>query len=293
MVVMNYAKDGNLRKYLPKIIEENWYYKLNKLKIIITGLNRIHQQNLIHCDFHDGNILNEKNLTYISDLGLCQPTSFFKKDNIYGVIPFMAPEVLRHKPYTLASDIYSFSIIMWEFTSGVTPFYDRAHDLQLCLSICKGERPEITENTPQCYINLMKKCWDEDPLKRPTALEGLNIIKKWIEPGENIEDISEDLKNSIMEFMEADNNSTVFKTINNNDKPISKSHSQAYHTSHLLNFTKNLNEILDQEEKERLLPQSECLDCIVTDLKSLGMYEKVYLFIIIIIIIDFINLLDI
>src|SRR3954451_7254316 len=293
MVVMCYANKGNLRKYLPKIIEKNWAHKLFRLYQIITGLHEIHQQNLIHCDFHDGNILNKENLTYISDLGLCQPTTFFKKDNIYGVIPFMAPEVLRGKPYTLASDIYSFSMIMWEFTSGVTPFYDRAHDLQLCLSICKGERPEITENIPQCYINLMKKCWDEDPLKRPTALEVLNIIIKWIKPGYNIEDISEDLKNSIMEFMEADNNSTVFKTINNNDKPISKSHSQAYHTSRLLDFTKNLNEILDQEEKERLLPQSECLDCIVTDLKSLGMYKNVYLLIIIIIIIDFINLLDI
>src|SRR3954453_10149548 len=272
MVVMYYAKDGNLRKYIPKIIGKNWVYRLNKLAKIIAGLHGIHQQNLIHCDFHDGNILNLYGFTYISDLGLCQSTSSFKKDDIYGVIPFMAPEVLRGKPYTLASDIYSFSMIMWEFTSGVTPFYDKAHDLQLCISICRGERPEITENTPQCYINLMKKCWDEDPLKRPTALEVLNIIEKWIKPGKNIEDISEDLKNSIMEFMEADNNSTVFKTINNDDKPISKSHPQAYHTSRLFDFTKNLNEILEQEEKERLLPQSECLDCIVTDLKSLGMY---------------------
>src|SRR4051794_17614446 len=120
----------------------------------------------------------------------------------------------------------------------------------------------------------MKKCWDEDPLKRPSALEILNIIEKWINPGYNIEDISEDLKNSIMDFMEADINTTVFKTIDS--KPISKPHSQAYHTSRLLDFTKNLNEILDQEENERLLlQQSECLDCIVTDLKLLGMCKKV------------------
>ena len=162
-------------------------------------------------------------------------------------------------------------MIMWEFTSGVSPFYDRAHDLQLCLSICRGERPKIIENTPQCYINLMKKCWDEDPLKRPSALEVLNIIEKWVDPGRNIEDINEDLKNNIMEFIEADNNknSTVSK-INNNEP-----HPQAYHTSRLLDFTKNLNEILEQEEKERLLSQSECLDCVITDLKSLGMCEKI------------------
>jgi serine/threonine protein kinase len=64
---------------------------------IISGLNMIHEQNLIHCDFHDGNILNYNvNGICISDLGLCQPVkSFLKQHDIYGVIPFMAPEVLR------------------------------------------------------------------------------------------------------------------------------------------------------------------------------------------------------
>src|SRR5437763_6633225 len=163
-------------------------------------------------------------------------------------------------------------MIMWEFTSKVSPFHNRKHDLQLCLSICRGEHPEIIKNTPQCYINLMKKCWDKDPLERLSALEVLNIVEKWVNPGDDIEKISEDLKSNIMEFVEADNNSTVSQTIDNN---IPNPHPQAYFTSRLLDFTKNLNEILDQEEKERLiLQQSECLDCIITDLKTLGMYEK-------------------
>ena len=129
---MDYAINGNLRGYLPKIIKFNWNIKLQMLYKIIAGLNEIHKQNLIHCDFHDGNILNHKNKTYVSDLGLCRSLkSSSKKDSIYGVMPFMAPEILRGKPYTSASDIYSFSMIMWEFTSGYPPFNDRAHDLQL------------------------------------------------------------------------------------------------------------------------------------------------------------------
>src|ERR1044071_5783028 len=121
----------------------------------------------------------------ISDLGLCKPVENFqsssssKKNDIYGVLPFVAPEVLRGKHYTSASDIYSFSMIMWEFTSGTPPFDDRAHDLQLSISICKGERPKIIENTPQCYIDLMKKCWNEDPLKRPNASEIKEIFNDW------------------------------------------------------------------------------------------------------------------
>ncbi|GBB92185.1 hypothetical protein RclHR1_01980010 [Rhizophagus clarus] len=246
MAIIDYASKGNLRRNLTKMIENNWNQRLLMLYQIISGLDEIHKQNLIHCDLHDGNILSHNNnKIFISDLGLCQPVkSFLKKYDIYGVIPFMAPEVLRGNSYTTASDIYSFSIIMWEFTSGVPPSNDKAHDLQLSLSICKGERLEIIENTPQCYVDLMKKCWNGDPLKRPSAKEVKNIIKNWIFRPYN-DEISEELKSNIMEFINAPivhNNLTI------------KPHPQAYYTSRLLDFTsKKLNEILE----------SECLECLV------------------------------
>jgi serine/threonine protein kinase len=273
MAVIDYANKGNLRKNLTRVIKYTWKQKLHMLYKIISGLNEIHGQNLIHCDVHDGNILNHKDeekeenkeykedkedKVYISDLGLCQSLkSSLKKDEIYGVIPFMAPEILRGKPYTSASDIYSFSMIMWEFTSGVSPFSDRAHDIQLSLSICKGERPGIVKYTPQCYVDLMKKCWNEDPLKRPSASEVKSIIKKWIYlPNKmTLEDIGEELKSNIKEFINA--------PIGHNNLITEEFHPQAYYTSRLHNFTSTkLNEILG----------SECLDCIVNDMKSLGMY---------------------
>ncbi|CAI2192192.1 16698_t:CDS:1, partial [Funneliformis geosporum] len=72
------------------------------------------------------------------DLGLCKPVEYFqsfKNNDIYGVLPFVAPEVLRGQPYTLSSDIYSFSMILWEFISGVFPFDNKAHDFQLSLDM--------------------------------------------------------------------------------------------------------------------------------------------------------------
>jgi serine/threonine protein kinase len=285
---MNYAKNGSLRKYLPSIIKFNWLTKLRLLSYIIKGLKGLHNSDLVHNDLHDGNILMSSSLSWISDLGLCKPISYFhnsstkNKNDVYGVLPYIAPEVLRGKPYTQASDIYSFSMIMWEFISGVPPFDDRAHDLQLSLSICKGERPkipEITKTIPKCYINLMKKCWDSDPLKRPTPLEISNIIHGWCISisnfyydfrksnidHENIKDyideiinrktyLNESQRNEIKEFWKADKalaeeqaSTLPFETSNH---PNRKSHPQAYRTSRLLDFTKKLNEILDQEEKE-------------------------------------------
>ena len=67
---------------------------------------------------HSGNIFSYRiGWSKIGDLGLCQQV-VDKKDNpnkIFGVIPYLAPEVLSKKPYTQGSDIYSFGmIILWE-----------------------------------------------------------------------------------------------------------------------------------------------------------------------------------
>ncbi|CAI2194303.1 10619_t:CDS:1, partial [Funneliformis geosporum] len=83
--------------------------------------------------------------------------TFSSKNDIYGVLLFIAPEVLSGQPYTLASNIYSFSMIIWEFISGVSPFDNEAHDFQLSLNICKGKRLKDIKNITQCYMDLMKK----------------------------------------------------------------------------------------------------------------------------------------
>jgi serine/threonine protein kinase len=72
---MSYARKGSLRKCLSDINNFNWQSKLQLLKKIILGLKVIHESNLTHGDFHDGNILisDDYNEIFIIDLGLCKP----------------------------------------------------------------------------------------------------------------------------------------------------------------------------------------------------------------------------
>src|SRR4051794_23457765 len=102
------------------------------------------------------------------------------KGKVYGIIPYVAPEVLRGHPYTQASDIYSFSMIMYEvFTSGLPPYavYDEKekyykeipHDLTLQLKIMEGERPKFSTKIPQLLEDLINQCWNVDPKQRPKA----------------------------------------------------------------------------------------------------------------------------
>ena len=51
-----------------------------------------------------------------------------KDKAVYGVIPFVAPEVLQGGKYTDKADIYGFGMIMWEILSGEPPLIDREYD---------------------------------------------------------------------------------------------------------------------------------------------------------------------
>src|SRR5439155_17047991 len=172
-----------------------WKDKIEILYNIISGLNNIHQEKLVHHDFHSGNILHFYWLpqkVMIADLGLSVPAEQ-EPSNIIGVVPYIAPEVLNgSKPYTQKSDIYSFGILMSVISTGQQPFRNLPHDLNLAFKICEGLRPAFSNNTPKFYIELAYKCMDADPDNRPTAEEILETIDFW----KDIENIEEILKSN-------------------------------------------------------------------------------------------------
>jgi serine/threonine protein kinase len=173
MIIMPYYESGDLVNYISNdFYNISWETKLSKLRFIINGLLNIHSVDIIHRDFHSGNIFfrDEYNV-YIGDLGISKSATESTDDNNenYGIIPYMAPEIFQGQKYTKSSDIYSFGMIMWEFMTARRPFWDRNHDTDLIIEICDGLRPPIVIGAPEGYIELMKECWYSDPKKRPTA----------------------------------------------------------------------------------------------------------------------------
>ncbi|GES81572.1 kinase-like domain-containing protein [Rhizophagus clarus] len=224
---------GDFYNYINNyIINWSWFERLDALLKIISGLKTIHENNIVHRDFHTGNILASFNNNgfhyamsgnflcnvYISDMGLCEEANNVDKTKIYGVMPFVAPEVLRGKPYTQAADIYSFA-----------------------LNICNRFRPEINEQeAPKCYVDLMTRCWDSNPDNRPNAIEIEELIELFNE--NDNEEIKNQFENVVKYRM------ANLPPIDNNQSTI---HPQACYTSRLLNpFTKGL---------------TECLDCVIND----------------------------
>ncbi|GBB84866.1 hypothetical protein RclHR1_11440005 [Rhizophagus clarus] len=168
MLVMN-RMDVNLREYLQQNYNQlSWKERIKITISIIDALYCIHKEKLIHRDLHSGNILylQKEDFWLISDLGFCGPVNKSPK-SIYGNLPYIAPEVVAGKKNTFASDIYSIAMLMWEISSGQPPFNKYEHDYYLATNIVNGIGPKIVSGTPLGYKNLMKQCWDADPLERP------------------------------------------------------------------------------------------------------------------------------
>ncbi|RIB03567.1 kinase-like domain-containing protein [Gigaspora rosea] len=239
MMVMEYAKQGSLRKLLDsKFGELDWASKVANLYYIASGLNTIHEAKLVHKDFHSGNIVNQNMFSsYITDFGLCKPVSQDSSSKaLFGVLPYIAPEILytNGKEYTQKSDIYSFGIIMSEVFTGYPPYHDIPHNKDLATRICLGYRPKIRCEVPQLLLNLMNKCLDAEPQNRPTAKELVNRLRQYFY---DLKYEGSGLFRQIKNIKDIDKNFLTFNQVKSVQLKY-QTHPQAIYTSRFLNLSK-------------------------------------------------------
>ncbi|PKC63690.1 kinase-like protein [Rhizophagus irregularis] len=233
--------DTSLRKYLQSNHDQlKWKERIEIASSIITSLFHIHIEGLIHKDLHSGNILYKKfaNNWVISDFGFCGPIDE-PLGSVYGNLPYMAPESFTGKGYSLASDVYSIAMLMWEISSGLQPFANYENNFNLAVKIIKGMRPDIVSGTPLKYKELMEKCWDADPSKRPdisVVLLEMNEIEKCYH------------QNISLELFQSETNTSNLITSSETKK------SEVYQFGNLSIEPKNAT------EEEQKVPQSESAD---------------------------------
>ncbi|CAI2164299.1 11160_t:CDS:2 [Funneliformis geosporum] len=241
ITVLDYAQQGDLRHFLQKNHETlKWEDRLRIVTKIAKDLKVIHSTGLIHGDFHSGNVLQESTIPKVSDFGLSRvDKDHIPEGGVFGVVPYIAPEVLRGNSYRKPADVYSYGTIMWEISSGRPAFYDIAHDYRLIAQICNGTRPQIITGTPKCYAELMQRCWDGEPAKRPTAEEIYDTCLKWY-------NYAKEQKSDIyQQFAKAD---AIAIT---RDRAILKNNPEAIYTSRLIHYvTKKQDSCNDTRQQD-------------------------------------------
>ncbi|CAB5205510.1 unnamed protein product [Rhizophagus irregularis] len=183
VILMQYFEAGNL--YNQTFL--NWRGKILSLLKISLKLKEIHGLGLIHKNLHGGNLLPIYNNNgneyewFITDTGITKSNCY----KLYGVLPFMAPEVLIHNNFTQSSDIYSLSMIMYIILTGFKPFNNKVHNIKLATNIVLNQkRPDIfsisLDNIPNDYLKLLKQCWSHNPINRPNINQIIDILEDWI-----------------------------------------------------------------------------------------------------------------
>ncbi|RIA79837.1 kinase-like domain-containing protein [Glomus cerebriforme] len=254
MMILGYATHGSLRNFLDTSYNKySWIYKFRDLWDIASGLEKIHNMELIHRDLHISNILHMGYYVSITDMGLCKPADYNESENtkksIYGVVPYIAPEILRGQNYTKAADIYT-------------------------MKICQGFRPMFNIKVPRLIVLLIKRCLDTNPLNRPTTEEIRVIMGQWCDELKN--QTEAEIEKQIKEADEINNSLSNGKL--RSTSLSYKTHSEAIYTSRLLDF-KNLPEPKNSddyyEQYDNIISQkySESLQIDISNLK-INRYQK-------------------
>lgn len=163
----------------------------------------------------------------IADLGLSKQLNadITSSSTVYGMPAYVDPQCYKSDNYIRdkKSDIYSLGVLLWEITSGCPPF-SKSPIHTLNIKIANGLREQPIVNTPLPYVNLYKKCWDDNPDLRPTVDEVFDILERMSSRDNTI-------NNEI-------NSNIVLKDLNK------------------LILNSNNSDLIDQEDQEDSQPQS-------------------------------------
>ncbi|OCT80310.1 proto-oncogene tyrosine-protein kinase ROS-like [Xenopus laevis] len=145
---------------------------------ISRGCAYLERMRFVHRDLAARNCLvsvkeynNLSRIVKIGDFGLARDIykcDYYRK-NGEGLLPvrWMAPESLIDGIFTCRSDVWSFGIVLWEvFTMGQQP-YPGFSNSEVLHHVRSGQRMDSPVNCPDDVWDLIKKCWAQDPWKRP------------------------------------------------------------------------------------------------------------------------------
>ncbi|EMD33056.1 hypothetical protein CERSUDRAFT_87399 [Gelatoporia subvermispora B] len=189
-LVSDWMPHGTVANYLNENIQAN---RLQLALGIASGLQYLHEMNVVHGDMKSANVLiNEHRIACISDFGLAALNYSSKLVTLSvqaGSTRWMAPELLDPEHFGLEraelsaqSDIFALGMIIWELFTGRIPYYHLQKDAQVMSSILRNMRPlrpvqAVSFGLDDDIWELAEACWAENLRERPPMAVVLGRLK--------------------------------------------------------------------------------------------------------------------
>lgn len=136
ITLSKFMKEYN-NKLPPSIIKKIFYQILN-------AIQQLHKNKIIHNDIKLDNILINKKTFQIKliDFGLSSFGQEHVDKSIYGSLPYLAPEIISSKIYSIYSDIWALGIVLFTLVEGRFPFC--SNDRNIILDEIKSFKVKTT-----------------------------------------------------------------------------------------------------------------------------------------------------
>ena len=184
-----YAKNGDIKNIMEKYLESKGEQNNNlnptiRSKIIFgvaAIMKKLHKNNIIHRDLKMTKILLDDNFEpiLITTFAAIMKSDTAESEYYMTALFYAAPETIDDFKYDFPSDVFSYSIIlyfMFATHEDLNSNKIRNHYLYY-KNLLEGKRLNKPSNIPDPYWELIEKCWDNDPYKRPTFDEITEYLK--------------------------------------------------------------------------------------------------------------------
>lgn len=178
--VVDYMPGGDFDKYLQQVPNKALDYTTAQLYAaeIFLAIKYLHDNGVIYRDLKPENILmSREGHVVLADFGLSkdfgQEVDKMVAASFVGSPFYVAPDVLKQRPYTESVDMWSFGILLYRMIYGRTPFSGRTMKEVFDAILLK----EVTFPTSYVVPNdgdardLILKLLQKDPAKRLTAAQ--------------------------------------------------------------------------------------------------------------------------
>jgi len=154
---------------------------------VALGVNWLHSRGIIHRDLKASNVLVQEFKSGWPKW-ICYVADYECSVGVVGTRFFRAPEILQackdkmasKKPevFSRAADAYSFGMICYEILTSKLPFEDHPLNVSILTELVINQhlRPEVPEYVENWACELLKMCWQSDPIARPSFGEILDLL---------------------------------------------------------------------------------------------------------------------
>ena len=164
---------------------------------LADGLVHAHDRGVIHRDLKSHNVIvTPDSRIKVLDFGLAKRStdadyatathlhvSLTQPGTAVGTLSYMAPEQLRGESATIATDIWSLGVVLYEMTSGALPF-DGQTPFELSAAILNNPPRPFPGHVTPALRAILERCLEKDPRRRYASARDVRAALNGVRSGD-------------------------------------------------------------------------------------------------------------